>query len=102
MNRLDANLSCRSPRDRSARELEFAVARFEAPLRRAARRVAEGDMELAENLYQVATTGLWELDAPHYVPGDEYYLWRQLIGSMRRYYRNNVQRDVTRSRRWLR
>lgn len=85
-----------------AAKLDRAVTRFERRLRRVARVVAEEDMDLAEELYQVSTIGLLELDPKRFDRDKHGYLWRSMRNSMLRYYRDNVERDVTRTRRWLR
>lgn len=64
------------------RELELTIARLEKRLRHAARMVAEGDADLADDLYQRAITYLWELDPSRFDAEDEGYLWQSLVNRM--------------------
>jgi hypothetical protein len=102
MNRADTNLLFDPLRARAGAELDLAVARFERRLRRVARAVAEEDVDLAEDLYEVSTSGLWDLNPERFDQDDHGYLWRAMRNSMLKYYRDNVERDLTRSRQSLR
>ena len=64
------------------RELEAAIAHFDKRLRRAARLIAVGKRNLAEELYQRAITYLWELDPARFDVRDEGYIWRAMVSRM--------------------
>ena len=63
-------------------ELELAIERVGERLRRAARAVAEGDLDLADDFYQIAIMQLWELDPSRFEDDDENYLWRSMVNRM--------------------
>src|SRR5436309_1766426 len=63
-------------------ELQLVIARLDDRLRRAARTIAEGDRDLADDLYEVAVTQLWEMDPSRFDQDDEGYLWRSMVNRM--------------------
>jgi DNA-directed RNA polymerase specialized sigma24 family protein len=79
----------------TAGALHLAIARFDRHLRRAAEKLARGDIDVANDLYQVAITHLWELDPARFDRDDEGYLWKSMVSRMLNARRNN-QRDPTR------
>ena len=66
----------------TAGELKLAIARFDSRLRHAAWVMAEGDNDVAEDLYQIAITHLWELDPARFDRDDDGYLWQSIIRQM--------------------
>ena len=66
----------------TAGELALAIARFDGRLRRAARAIAVADNDLAEDLYQLAITQLWELDPARFDRDDDGYLWESMVNRM--------------------
>jgi len=62
--------------------LPLVIARFEAPLRHAARKLAGGDKDLAKDFYQLAITELWELDPARFDRDEDGYLWQSMINRM--------------------
>src|SRR5437867_733273 len=75
--------------------LELAIARFEKRLRRAAEVLANGDLDLAEDIYSVAITHLWELDPARFDHEDDGYLWRSMMSRMLNAHRD-YERDPSR------
>jgi DNA-directed RNA polymerase specialized sigma24 family protein len=63
-------------------EFQRAVAHFGTRLRRAAEKIARGDLDLAEDLYAAAVTQLWEHDPARFDEDDEAYLWTSMINQM--------------------
>jgi len=80
----------------TAGEFERAVAHFGERLRRAAEKVARGDLDLAEDLYQVAITQLWEHDPARFDDDDEAYLWTSMVNRMLMARRDHKEGDPTR------
>jgi hypothetical protein len=78
-------------------ELELAIQRLGPRLRRAARAVARGDVQLAADFYQLAITHLWELDPARFDNDDEAYLWRALVNHMLNARRDREEGDPTRA-----
>jgi DNA-directed RNA polymerase specialized sigma24 family protein len=76
--------------------LERAVARFERRLWRAARLIAGGDSDVAEDLYQVAITELWELDPARFDREDDGYLWQAMMKRMLKAQRDDARRNPIR------
>jgi DNA-directed RNA polymerase specialized sigma24 family protein len=66
----------------TAGELKLAIARFDSRLRHAARAMADADDDVAEDLYQIAITHLWELDPSRFDRDDDGYLWQSMIRRM--------------------
>ena len=66
----------------TARAFERAVAHFSERLRRAARKIADGDRDVAEDLYAAAIAQLWEHDPSRFDEDDEAYLWTSMINQM--------------------
>lgn len=77
-------------------ELERAIAHFNRRLRRAAEKVAKGDLDLAEDLYQVAIAQLWEHDPSRFDDDDEAYLWTSMVNRMLMARRDKEEGDPTR------
>jgi len=96
MNSIGTNARFQPLRGNTAREFERAVERFKKRLRLAAQRVAEGNIDLAEDLYQVAITHLYELDPARFDADDEAYLWRSMVHRMLNARRGD-DRDPTRA-----
>jgi DNA-directed RNA polymerase specialized sigma24 family protein len=76
--------------------LERAVERFERRLRRAARLIAGGDADAANDLYQLAITELWELDPARFDPDDDGYLWQAMMKRMLKAYRDDARSNPIR------
>ena len=76
--------------------LERAIERFERRLWRAARLIAGGDNDAAEDLYQVATAELWELDPARFEPDDDAYLWQAMMKRMLKAHRDDRRRNPIR------
>ena len=66
----------------TARAFERAVAHFGHRLRRAAVKIARGNLDVAEDLYAAAIARLWELDPSRFDEDDEAYLWTSMINQM--------------------
>lgn len=66
----------------TAGEFELAVAHFGKRLRRAADKIAHGDLDVAEDLYGAAITLLWEHDPSRFDEADEAYLWTSMVNAM--------------------
>jgi DNA-directed RNA polymerase specialized sigma24 family protein len=77
-------------------ELQLAIQRLGPRLRRAARTIANGDADLAEDFYQAAITELWELDPARFDDDDAGFLWRALVNRMLKSRRDNEEGDPTR------
>jgi DNA-directed RNA polymerase specialized sigma24 family protein len=96
MNTVAANGVFQPLRGDTAGEFEGAIAHFGKRLRRAAEKVAKGNLDLAEDLYQVAITQLWELDPSRFDDDDEAYLWTAMVNRMLMARRDNEEGDPTR------
>lgn len=77
-------------------ELNRAIERFEKRLWRAARLIAGGDKDRAEDLYQMAITELWELDPARFDAEDDGYLWQAMMKRMLMARREDAKADPTR------
>jgi hypothetical protein len=66
----------------TARAFERAVEHFGKRLRLAARKIAHGERDVAEDLYAAAIAQLWELDPSRFDEDDEAYLWTSMIYRM--------------------
>src|SRR5437762_11431518 len=77
-------------------ELEVAIERFDKRLRRAARVVSGGDIDQAEDFYQVAISELWELDPARFDCDDDGYLWQAMMKRMLMARRDAEKADPTR------
>jgi DNA-directed RNA polymerase specialized sigma24 family protein len=64
------------------RAFERAVTHFDERLRHAARKIAHGDRDVAEDLYAAAIAQLWEHDPSRFDEDDEAYLWTSMINQM--------------------
>jgi DNA-directed RNA polymerase specialized sigma24 family protein len=80
----------------TARAFERAVTHFGHRLRRAARKIAHGDLDVAEDLYAAAIARLWEHDPSRFDEDDEAYLWTSMINQMLMARRDNAG-DPTRA-----
>ncbi|MFL5615413.1 MAG: sigma factor [Gemmatimonadaceae bacterium] len=80
----------------TAGELERAITHFDGRLRRAAEKLARGNLDLAEDLYQVAITQLWEHDPSRFDADDEAYLWTAMVNRMLMARRDKEEGDPTR------
>jgi len=96
MNTVAANGVFQPLRGDKAGEFERAIAHFGKRLRRAAEKVAHGDLDLAEDLYKVAITQLWEHDPSRFDDDDEAYLWTSMVNRMLMARRDNEEGDPTR------
>lgn len=83
-------------RGNTAGELERTMMRFNTRIRRVARMIANGDADLAEDLYEAAMTQLWELDPARFDADDDGYLWQSMIRRMLNARRNGERPDPTR------
>jgi len=77
-------------------ELQLAIERLGPRLRRAARTIANGDADLAEDFYQAAITELWEHDPSRFDDDDEAYLWTAMVNRMLMARRDHKEGDPTR------
>ena len=82
MNRSKITASFQPLRGSTVGALELAIARFERRLRHAARVVAAGDRDVAEDFYQAAIDELWELDPARFDTDDDGYLWQAMMNRM--------------------
>lgn len=96
MNTVDATSILQPLRGDTAGELERAIAHFGTRLRHAAEKVARGNLDLAEDLYQVAITQLWEHDPSRFDDDDEAYLWTAMVNRMLMARRDKEEGDPTR------
>ena len=76
--------------------LELAIAHFGPRLRHAARKIAKGDLDVADDLYQRAITQLWMLDPSRFDEDDDGYVWRSMVSRMLNA-RRDAERDPTRA-----
>lgn len=81
----------------TAGQFERAVARFRDRLRRAAEKIARGDLDMAEDLYGVAIAQLWEHDPSRFDEDDEAYLWSAMVNGMLTARRDESAVDPTRA-----
>jgi DNA-directed RNA polymerase specialized sigma24 family protein len=96
MNQVKKGAAFQPLRGNTVGALERAIARFERRLWRAARLIAGGDTDVAEDLYQVAIAELWELDPARFDHDDDGYLWRAMIKRMLKAKRDDARRHPIR------
>lgn len=99
MNGMDGTMS-NAPfqplRGNTAGALKLAIERFEQRLRHAARLISRGDIDMAEDFYQIATAELWELDPARFESSEDGYLWQSMVNRMLMARRDREEGDPTR------
>jgi hypothetical protein len=96
MNRAKPSASFQPLHGDTVGELDATIARFERRLRRAARLLAVGDVDMSEDFYQIAIAELWELDPARFDRGEDGYLWQAMVKRMLMARRDDETGDPTR------